>query len=192
MLDKNSIETFTANTKPSIYKIGIVVSLFNDFITEKLLDGALSVLSQKGITQDQVTIVKVPGAFELPYIAKKLIQTGQYSGIICLGAVIRGSTPHFDYVCNGATSGILNLNLSENIPTVFGVLTCDTTEQALERVGIKMQNKGIESAHVLFDTLSVSEQIDQIPVNTSHKLMGSLTGNVDSDALKLRTTESRT
>ena len=192
MLNKHSIETFVANQAPSIHKVAIVVSQFNDFITDKLLDGTLSALNQKGLKEEQLTIVQVPGAFELPFIAKKLIKTGQYSGIICLGAVIRGSTPHFDYVCQGATSGIINLNLSEEIPTIFGVITCDTTEQALERVGIKMQNKGIESAHVLLDMLSISQQIDKIPVNSSHKLMGALTGSVDSDSLKLRTMESKT
>lgn len=126
--------------------IGIVVGRFNDFITDKLLDGAVNTLTQYGVSEDNIHVVKVPGAFEIPLIAKLLAEKDEYDAIITLGAVIRGDTPHFDYVCNEAAQGISSVALQTEKPVIFGILTTDTTEQALERSGIKGGNKGAEAA----------------------------------------------
>ncbi len=125
---------------------GIIVSRFNDFICERLLGGALDALTRSGADQDRIDVVRVPGAFEIPVIAKKLVATGRYDAVICLGAVIRGSTPHFDYVANEVSKGIAAVSLESAIPITFGVLTTDTLEQAIERAGSKAGNKGFDAA----------------------------------------------
>src|SRR5690625_4284501 len=126
--------------------VGIVVSRFNEFITKQLLDGAISTLTQYGVEEENIKIVRVPGAFEIPLVAKKLAKNKNYDAIITLGAVIRGETPHFDYVCHEAARGITKATLNTETPVIFGILTTDTTEQALARVGIKGGNKGSEAA----------------------------------------------
>ena len=125
---------------------GIVVSRFNDFITGKLLDGAIDALVRHGAKEDDIDVVKVPGAFEIPLAAKKLAEKGKYQAIICLGTVIRGSTPHFDYVAAEVSKGVATVSLDTGIPVAFGVLTTDTIEQAVERAGTKSGNKGFDSA----------------------------------------------
>jgi 6,7-dimethyl-8-ribityllumazine synthase len=127
-------------------KIGIVVSRFNEFITSKLLGGAEDALKRHGVNEEDVTVVWVPGAFEIPLAAKKLAELGGFDAIITLGTVIRGSTPHFEYVSNEVAKGVANTGMQSGIPIIFGVLTTDTIEQAIERAGTKAGNKGYEAA----------------------------------------------
>ncbi|MDF2550560.1 MAG: 6,7-dimethyl-8-ribityllumazine synthase [Chlamydiales bacterium] len=141
-------------------KIAIVVSRFNELITKNLLEGCLGTLLQYSVPRDQITIVWVPGAFELPLTAKKLAKA--HDAVICLGAVIQGATRHFDYVCSGATSGISQVALSTEKPIIFGMLTCDNLEQAIERIGVKLSNKGAESALAAIEMCSVLKQIDSL------------------------------
>jgi 6,7-dimethyl-8-ribityllumazine synthase len=127
-------------------RFGIVVSRFNDFITEKLLGGALDALTRTGAKENDIQIIKVPGAFEIPLAAKKAARTGRYDAVICLGAVIRGATPHFDYVCAEVSKGVAQVGLDSELPVIFGVLTTDTVEQAIDRAGTKSGNKGWHAA----------------------------------------------
>lgn len=127
-------------------KFGVIVGRFNEFIGGKLLTGALDGLKRHGVEEDDIEIAWVPGAFEMPLIAKRMASTKKYDAVICLGAVIRGATPHFDYVSNEVTKGIASVSLDTGVPIVFGVLTTDTIEQAIERAGTKAGNKGYEAA----------------------------------------------
>ncbi len=127
-------------------KFAIIVSRFNDFITEKLKDGAVDALVRSGAKDGDIDIAKVPGAFEIPLIAQKMAQKGKYDAIICLGAVIRGSTPHFDYVSAEVSKGVAMVGLEASVPVIFGVITTDTIEQAIERAGTKSGNKGWSAA----------------------------------------------
>ena len=139
--------------------IALVVSRFNELITQNLLKGALDALHRFGFNESQLTVVWVPGAFEIPLVTKQLAHSGNYSAVICLGAVIRGSTAHFDYVAGPVASSIAQISLEANIPVVFGVLTTDTIEQALERAGSKMGNKGYEAAITAVEMMSVLNQL---------------------------------
>ncbi|EJW18086.1 6,7-dimethyl-8-ribityllumazine synthase [Paenibacillus alvei] len=127
-------------------KYGIVAGRFNEFIVSKLVSGALDALKRHGAKEEEVDIAWVPGAFEIPLIAQKMAESGKYDAVITLGAVIRGSTPHFDYVCSEAAKGVAQVNMKTGVPTVFGVLTTDSIEQAIERAGTKAGNKGWEAA----------------------------------------------
>ena len=127
-------------------KFGIVVTRFNDFITKRLMDGALDALLRHGAKEENIEVIKVPGAFEMPLTAKKLAKLKKYDAVICLGAVIRGSTPHFDYISAEVTKGIAQVGLETEIPISFGVLTTDSIEQAIERAGTKLGNKGWDAA----------------------------------------------
>ncbi|MCT4563719.1 MAG: 6,7-dimethyl-8-ribityllumazine synthase [Maledivibacter sp.] len=127
-------------------KFGIIVGRFNEFIGSKLLSGALDGLKRHGVSEDDIELTWVPGAFEIPLVAKKMALTKKYDGVICLGAVIRGATPHFDYVSNEVTKGVASVSLDTGVPIIFGVLTTDTIEQAIERAGTKAGNKGYEAA----------------------------------------------
>ena len=127
-------------------RFAIVVSRFNDFISSRLVEGAMDALARHGASDQQVTLAKVPGAFEIPLMPKRLAQSGQYDAIICLGAVIRGSTPHFEYVAAEVSKGIATVALETDTPVTFGVLTTDSIEQAIERAGTKAGNKGGEAA----------------------------------------------
>ena len=127
-------------------RFGIVVARFNEFISSKLLGGALDALRRHGCEDDQIQVAWVPGAFEIPLVAKKMAQSGKFDAVLCLGAVIRGSTPHFDYVASEVAKGVAQVGLSTDVPTIFGVLTTDTIEQAVERAGTKAGNKGAEAA----------------------------------------------
>ena len=127
-------------------RFGIVVSRFNDFITEKLLGGAMDGLLRTGVKESDIHVIKVPGAFEIPLAAQKVVQTGNYDAIICLGAVIRGATPHFDYVCAEVSKGVAQVSLESGKPVIFGVVTTDSVEQAIERAGTKSGNKGWNAA----------------------------------------------
>ena len=139
-------------------KIAIATARFNDFIVERLLAGALDYLDRHGLEQE-ITVVRVPGAFELPIVCQKLARSGKYNGVLALGAVIRGATPHFDYVCAEATKGIAHVALETGVPIGYGVLTCDTIEQAIERAGTKAGNKGFDAAAALVETIRVLEQV---------------------------------
>lgn len=128
------------------HRFAIVSSSFNDFITKKLLSGALDGFKEHGCTEESIDIAWVPGAFELPLIAQKMIETKHYSSVVCLGAVIRGETPHFNYVCTQVASGIARISLDTGIPVIFGVLTTNSLIEALKRSGTKLNNKGYQSA----------------------------------------------
>jgi 6,7-dimethyl-8-ribityllumazine synthase len=127
-------------------QFGIIVSRFNDFITDRLLTGALDALSRHGASEEDIEIIKVPGSFEIPYTAQKVVQLKQYDSIICLGALIRGDTPHFEYISSEVAKGIAQVSLSSGIPVIFGVLTTESIEQAIERAGTKAGNKGWQAA----------------------------------------------
>jgi 6,7-dimethyl-8-ribityllumazine synthase len=137
----------------------IVVSRFNEFITAKLLAGAIDCLTRHGAQDKQITVVWVPGAWEITIAAKKLAQSGKYVAVICLGAVIRGQTAHYDYVCQQVVRGIAQINYDSAVPAVFGVLTCDTLEQAVDRAGTKMGNAGADAAMTAVEIVNVMEQI---------------------------------
>jgi len=128
------------------FKFALVVSRFNSFICDRLLEGALDTLKRHGAKDIDLTIVKVPGAFEIPLVAKKIAEAGKYDALICLGAVIRGGTPHFEYVSSEVTKGVASVSLDTGVPISFGVLTTDSVEQAIERAGTKAGNKGCEAA----------------------------------------------
>ena len=140
-------------------KIAIVISRFNDFISSKLLDGALDYLMRQGVYHNQIDIYWVPGAFEIPLVAKKVAKTKKYDGIICLGAVIRGDTPHFNFVAAEATKGIAQVMLSEEIPVAYGILTTDNVDQAIERAGTKSGNKGWQAAEAVLEMISLLKKI---------------------------------
>lgn len=140
------MKVYEGNLVAKELKIGIVAGRFNEFITGKLVEGALDGLIRHGVDEEDVEMAWVPGAFEIPLAAKKMAKSGKYDAVICLGAVIKGSTPHFDYVSNEVTKGVASVSLEQEVPVVFGVLTTDTIEQAIERAGTKAGNKGFDAA----------------------------------------------
>jgi 6,7-dimethyl-8-ribityllumazine synthase len=142
-------------------KFALVVSRFNDFITDKLVGGAIDALMRSGASDADIEIVKVPGAFEIPLIAKKMAEKGIYDAVICLGAVIRGATPHFDYISAEVTKGIAMASMEAGIPVIFGILTTDTIEQAIERAGTKAGNKGWSAAIAAVEMANLMELVDQ-------------------------------
>jgi len=142
-------------------KFALVVSRFNDFITDKLLGGAVDCLLRSGARDKDVEIVKVPGAFEIPLIAKKMAATGRYNAVICIGAVIRGTTPHFEYISAEVSKGIAKIGLESEIPVIFGIVTTDTIEQAIERAGTKAGNKGWDAAITAVEMANLIEIVDQ-------------------------------
>lgn len=140
-------------------KFALVVSRFNDFITEKLLSGALDALVRSGADADDIEVVKVPGAFEIPLVAKRVAAANRFDAIVCLGAVIRGSTPHFDYVSAEVTKGVAAVSMDADIPVIFGVITTDTIEQAIERAGTKAGNKGWSAAIAAIEMANLFEHL---------------------------------
>lgn len=154
------MKTLSGKLFSTNFKVAIVVSRFNEFITSKLLGGAIDGLKRMNVNEQDISVVYVPGAFEIPLIAKKMAKTNRFDAIICLGAVIRGSTPHFDLVCNEVTKGISNVMLENEIPVIFGVLTTDTIEQAVERAGTKAGNKGFEAAQTAIEMISLIKTIN--------------------------------
>lgn len=139
-------------------KFGIIVGRFNEFIGGKLLSGALDALKRHGVEESEIEIAWVPGAFEIPLAAKKMAKTNRYDAVICLGAVIRGSTPHFEYVSSEVSKGVANVSLETEIPVIFGVLTTDTIEQAIERAGTKAGNKGYDAAVTAIEMANLLKQ----------------------------------
>ena len=142
-------------------KFAVVVSRFNDFITDRLLGGAVDALKRSGARDEDIEVAKVPGAFEIPLIAKKMAQSGRYNAVICLGAVIRGATPHFDYVSAEVSKGIAVAGLESGVPVIFGIVTTDTIEQAIERAGAKSGNKGWSAAINAVEMANLIEIVDQ-------------------------------
>jgi len=152
--------TFEGNLVGTGLKVGIVVGRFNEFITSKLLGGALDALKRHGVEEGNVDVAWVPGAFEIPLIAQKLAKSGKYDAVITLGTVIRGSTPHFDYVCNETAKGVSSTALNTGIPVIFGVLTTGTIEQAIERAGTKAGNKGWDAATSAIEMANLVRNIE--------------------------------
>lgn len=140
-------------------KIGIVVARFNEFITNKLLSGAIDTLRRHETAEDDIDVAWVPGAFEIPVVAKKMAETGKYDAVICLGAVIRGSTTHYDYVCNEVSKGVAQVGMNTGVPTIFGVVTTENIEQAVERAGTKAGNKGADAAMAAMEMASLLKKI---------------------------------
>ncbi len=143
-------------------RIGIVVSRWNSFITERLLEGTVDTLRRHGIEESRIDAVYCPGSFEIPLVASKLAETGKFDALICLGVVIRGGTPHFEYIATSTTRGISDVMLKYQIPVGFGLLTTDTIEQAIERAGTKAGNKGGEVAMTILEMISLSGQLDSL------------------------------
>ena len=154
--------TYEGNLIGTNLKIGIVVSRFNGFITTKLLDGAMDSLKRHGVNLDDVAVCWTPGAFEIPATAKRIAEKGKYDAIVCIGAVIRGATPHFDYVANESSKGIAQVGLNTGVPVIYGVITTDTIEQAIERAGTKSGNKGAEAAVTAIEMANLYRQIDEV------------------------------
>ena len=154
------MKTYEGSLVAGKMKVGIVAARFNEFITSKLLGGALDGLSRHGVEGDDIDLAWVPGAFEIPLIASKMAKSGKYDAVICLGAVIRGSTSHYDYVCAEVSKGIATVALQSEIPVMFGVLTTDNIEQAIERAGTKAGNKGYECALGAIEMVNLIREIE--------------------------------
>jgi 6,7-dimethyl-8-ribityllumazine synthase len=152
-------ETYEGKLLAEGFKFGIVVSRFNEFITKKLLEGALDALGRHGAKDADIAIAWVPGTFEVPVIAQKMASSGKYDAVICLGAVIRGATPHFDYIAAEVTKGIAQVGLQTGLPTVYGVITADTIEQAIERAGTKIGNKGFDAAEAAIEMANLVREM---------------------------------
>ena len=152
-------KTFEGKLIAKGLKFGMVLSRFNNFIAERLLEGALDALKRSGAEEEDCTVARVPGAFEIPLAAKKMAKSGRYDAIICLGCVIRGATPHFEYIATEVTKGIAHLSLENEIPISFGVLITDTIEQAIERAGTKVGNKGFDAAMSAIEMANLMKEI---------------------------------
>jgi 6,7-dimethyl-8-ribityllumazine synthase len=151
--------TIQGNLNSTGLKFAIVASRFNDFVTNRLLEGAMDALERTGAVESDLVIVKVPGSFEIPLAAKKLAGSGKYDAVICLGTLIRGETPHFEYISSEVTKGIAMVSLESRIPVIFGVLTADSMEQAIDRAGLKSGNKGYEAAMAAVEMVNLLKQI---------------------------------
>ena len=155
------MKTFERKLVSKGIKVGIVAARFNEFITAKLLGGAMDALLRHDVEEKNIHVAWVPGAFEIPLIASRMAKSGKYDVIICLGAVIRGSTSHYDYVCSEVSKGVANVSLNSDIPVMFGVLTTDTIEQAIERAGTKAGNKGFECAEGAIEMVNLIRSIEK-------------------------------
>lgn len=153
------VKVIEANLDASGLKIGIVVCRFNEMVSKGLLDGALDCLKRHGTTDSSISVAWVPGAFEAPLVAKKLAHSKKFDAIICLGAIIRGATPHFEYIASEASKGIAKVSLDSGIPVIFGILTTDNLEQALERAGAKPGNKGFSAALSAIEMANINKQL---------------------------------
>lgn len=155
------MKTFEGKLVSEDIKVGIIVARFNEFITSKLLSGALDTLTRHEVKEENIQVAWVPGAFEIPLIASKMAESGKYDAVICLGAVIRGSTSHYDYVCSEVSKGIASVSLKSGIPVMFGVLTTENIEQAIERAGSKAGNKGSECAQGAIEMVNLIREIQK-------------------------------
>lgn len=154
-----SMKKYEGELKANGLRFGIVVSRFNDFITTRLLDGAVDALLRHGATEQNIDVIKVPGSFEIPLVAKKIAEKKSYDAIICLGTIIRGATPHFGYIASEVAKGIATVSLEAEIPVAFGVITADTIEQAVERAGTKSGNKGWDAALVAIEMAQLLKKL---------------------------------
>ena len=154
------MKTLEGNLVSKEIRVGIVVARFNEFITSKLLGGAMDGLLRHNVAEDDIHVAWVPGAFEIPLVASKMAKSGIYDAVICLGAVIRGATSHYDYVCNEVSKGVASISLENDIPVMFGVLTTDNIEQAIERAGSKAGNKGYDCALGAIEMVNLLREID--------------------------------
>lgn len=154
------MKTYEGNLVSENIKVGIVVARFNEFITSKLLSGALDALKRMNVKESDIEIAWVPGAFEIPLIASKMAKSKKYDTVICLGAVIRGSTSHYDYVCSEVSKGIAHVTLTSDIPVMFGVLTTENIEQAIERAGTKAGNKGFDCAQSAIEMVNLCRSFE--------------------------------
>ena len=154
------MNVFEGKLVPEELKIGIVVARFNDFITSKLLAGAVDALTRHNVSDDCIDVAWVPGAFEIPLIASKMASSGKYDAVICLGAVIRGNTSHYDYVCSEVSKGIAQVSMASKIPVMFGVVTTENIEQAIERAGTKAGNKGYDAALGAIEMVNLLRAMD--------------------------------
>ena len=154
------MKTFEGNLVAQDMRVGIVVARFNEFITSRLLGGALDGLKRRGVEEEHIHTAWVPGAFEIPLIASKMAKSGNYDAVICLGAVIRGSTSHYDYVCNEVSKGIAAVSLETGVPVMFGVITTENIEQAIERSGSKAGNKGFECAEGAVEMVNLIRSLE--------------------------------
>ncbi len=154
------MKTYEGNYIPNGIRIGIVAARFNEFITSKLLSGAIDGLTRHDVKEEDISVAWVPGAFEIPLIASKMAKSGKYDAVICLGAVIRGSTSHYDYVCSEVSKGIATVSLQTGVPVMFGVLTTDSIEQAIERAGTKAGNKGYDCALGAIEMINLVRQLE--------------------------------
>lgn len=152
---------YEGNLVATNLRIGIVVSRWNEFITERLLDGALDTLKRHGVALETVDVARVPGTFEVPLVAQRMATSGRYDAVVCLGCLIRGSTPHFDYIAGQCTSGIGQAMLQSGVPVTFGVLTTETIEQAIERAGTKAGNKGAEAAGAAIEMANLLKSLPE-------------------------------
>ena len=153
------MKTFEGKLVSKQIKIGIVAARFNEFITAKLLSGAMDGLVRHDVAEEDIHVAWVPGAFEIPLIASKMAKSGKYDAVICLGTVIRGATPHFDYVCAEASKGIAQVSLQTGVPVAFGVLTTETIQQAVERAGTKAGNKGVDCAMAAMEMVNLFKEM---------------------------------
>ena len=154
------MKTFEGKLVSGSIRVGIVASRFNDFIVSRLIGGCENALLRHGVQPDDISLAWVPGAFEIPLIASKMAKSGRYDAVIALGAVIRGSTSHYDYVCSEVSKGVANVSLNSDIPVLFGVLTTDTIEQAIERAGSKAGNKGAECAQGAIEMVNLIRALE--------------------------------
>ena len=154
------IRTIEGQLTPNDGRFAIVVARWNSYVVESMVEGAIDTLKRHGVSEDQITIIRCPGSFELPLVVKKVAKQGRYDAVIALGAVIRGGTPHFDFVAGECTKGIAQTMLEQEVPVTFGVLTVDTIEQAIERAGTKMGNKGEEAAMAAFEMVSLLKNLE--------------------------------
>ena len=150
---------FEGNLQADGKKFGIVIARFNSFIAERLLEGAFDTMQRSGVNSDDIEVARVPGAYEIPLVAQQMAKSGRYDAVICLGAVIRGATPHFDFVANEAAKGIAQASMDSGVPIIFGVLTTDTIEQAIERAGSKAGNKGSDCAAAAIEMVNLLPQL---------------------------------
>ena len=153
------MKTVKANLIVKNKKFGVVVSRFNEFISSKLLEGAVDTLVQHGTKEDDISVVWAPGSFEVPMVAQRLAKSGKYDAVICLGAIIRGETPHFDFIAGEAAKGVAKVAMDSKVPCVFGIITTDNLEQALDRAGTKSGNKGREAAQTAIEMCNLYDEI---------------------------------
>ncbi len=155
------MNTIQGNLSGKGIKIALVVSRFNEFISSHLLEGAVDCLSRHEVGEKDITVVRVPGSFEIPLVAKKIATVGKHDAVVCLGAVIRGETPHFDFVASEVSKGVAQAGLESGVPIIFGVLTCDSVEQAVDRAGSKSGNKGFQAAQAAIEMVDLFKQLSR-------------------------------